>query len=134
MSGSRHSSCDMKALYCLFTLAALGWADDPADSRAIRKVIASFNHASERASVLAHDTDVPPLDRYGGQEVSQVYFEPTAIRLVTPDVAFVDATASQFGSVILKRSCPAMFVLKREGGVWRISVMRISEYRPGWNR
>ena len=46
------------------------------------------------------------------------------------DVAFVDATASQFGSVILKRSGPAMFVLKREGGVWRISVLRFG----GWNR
>jgi hypothetical protein len=57
--------------------------------------------------------------------VSQVYFEATAIRLVTPDVAFVDATAAQYGSVILKRSTAAVFVLKREGGAWRISVMRI---------
>ena len=120
----------MKALYCFLTLAGLGWADEPADSQAIRRVIARFNHASERAAVLAQDADVPPLDRYAGQEVSQVYFEPTAIRLVTPDVAFVDATASQFGSVILKRTTRAMFVLKREGGVWRISVMRIA----GWNR
>ena len=134
MPGLRHSPCDMKALCCLLTLAAFAWADEPADSQAIRKVIASFNHASERAAVVAHDADIPPLDRYAGQEISQVYFEPTAIRLVTPDVAFVDATASQFGSVILKRSSPAMFVLKREGGVWRISVMRVSEYRPGWNR
>jgi hypothetical protein len=120
----------MKSLYCLLTLAALAWADEPADFQAIRKVISSFNHASERAAVLAHDADVSPLDRYAGQEVSQVYFETAAIRLVTPDVAFVDATASQFGSVILKRSTRAMFVLKREGGVWRISVMRLA----GWNR
>ena len=51
---------------------------------------------------------------------------------MTPDVAFADATASQFGSVILKRSSPAMFVLKREDGVWRISVLRIRI--PGWDR
>jgi hypothetical protein len=130
MSDTRHSPCDMKALFCLLTFAALAWADEPADSHAIRKVIASFNHASERASVLAHDADIPPLDRFAGQDVSQVYFEPTAIRLVTPDVAFVDATATQFGSMILKRTSRAMFVLKREGGVWRISVMRVA----GWNR
>jgi hypothetical protein len=120
----------MKVLCCLFTLALLAWADD----QAIRKAIASFNNASERAAVVTRDADIPPLGRYAGPEISQIYFEPTAIRLVTPDVAFVDATASQFGSVILKRSSAAMFVLKREGGVWRISVMRVSEYRPGWNR
>jgi hypothetical protein len=119
----------MKALCCLLTLAAFAWADEAADSDAIRKAIASFNNASERAAVLARDADVPRLDRYTGQEISQVYFEPTAIRLITPDVAFVDATASQFGSVILKRSARAMFVMKRESGVWRISVLRIA----GWN-
>ena len=120
----------MKVIRCFLVVVAFAWADEPAASQAIRKAIASFNHASERAGVLARDADIPPLDRYAGKEISQVYFEPTAIRLVTPDVAFVDATASQFGSVILKRSCPAMFVLKREGGVWRISVMRIA----GWGR
>ena len=130
----RHFPCDMKALCCLFTFAVVVWADEPADSQAIRKAIASFNHVSERPAVVARDADIPPLDRSAGQEISQVFFEPTSIRLVTPDVAFVDATASQFGSVILKRSSPAMFVLKREGGVWRISVMRVSEYRPDWNR
>ena len=126
----RHSPSNMKVLCCLLTVAAFAWADEPADFQAIRKVIASFNHTSERAAVLARDADIPPLDRYAGQEISEIYFEPTAIRLVTPEVAFVDATASQFGSMILKRSNPAMFVLKREGGVWRISVMRIA----GWNR
>jgi hypothetical protein len=48
---------------------------------------------------------------------------------VTPDVAFVDAVASQFGSVIVKRTAPAHFVLKREGGVWRIAVMRMGAPR-----
>ena len=106
-------------------LAAIAWAADPADHEAVRKVVATFNNPRLRATVLARDADIAPLDRFGGQEVSQVFFEATAIRLVTPDVAFVDATASQFGSVILKRSSPAVFVLKREGGAWRISVMRI---------
>ena len=110
-------------------LAAGAWAADPADSEAIRKAIATFNHPHERATVLARDADLSPPDRFAGQEVSQVYFEPTAIRFVTPDVAFVDAAASQFGSVIVKRSMQAVFVLKREGGAWRISVMRIAAPR-----
>jgi hypothetical protein len=111
-------------------LAALARADESADFAAVRKAVATFNHPSERATVLARDADASPLDRFAGQEMSQIYFAVTSIRFVTPEVAFVDATASQFGSVILKRSGPAMFVLKRENGVWRISVLRLG----GWNR
>jgi len=122
---TRHSTFDMKAISGVLMLAAVAWAADPAETAAIRKVIAAFNNPQQRATVLARDADIASLDRFAGQGVTQVFFEPTAIRLVTPDVAFVDATASQFGSVILKRSSPAMFVLKREGGAWRISVMRI---------
>jgi len=107
-------------------LAAGAWAADPADSEAIRKAIATFNDPHERANVLARDADLAAPDRFAGQEVSQVYFEATTIRFVTPDVAFVDAGASQFGSVIVKRTSPAVFVLKREGSAWRIAVMRIA--------
>jgi hypothetical protein len=116
----------MKALSCILLLAA-AHAAEPSD--AIRKTIATFNDPHQRASVLARDADLSPLDRFTGQEVSQVYFEATAIRLVTPDVAFVNATASQFGSMIMKRTMPAVFVLKREAGAWRISVMRIAAPR-----
>jgi hypothetical protein len=117
----------MKATCCiLLALAARAWAADPADNEAIRKAIATFNDPHERATVLARDADLSPLDRFAGQEVSQIYFEAKAIRFVTADVAFVDAAASQYGSTILKRSMHAAFVMKREGGAWRISVMRIT--------
>jgi hypothetical protein len=120
----------MKAICCVFLmLAASAWAADPADSEAIRRAIATFNDPGERATVLARDADLSPLLRFAGQEVSQVYFEAKSIRFVTPDVAFVDAAASQFGSLIMKRAMPAVFVLKREAGAWRISVMRIAAPR-----
>jgi hypothetical protein len=121
----------MRSLCWLFLLlAAPACGDESADFAAIRNTLATFNHASERAAVLARHADLPRLDRFAGEGVSQIYFAVTFIRFVTPDVAFADATASQFGSVILKRSSPAMFVLKREDGAWRISVLRI----PGWDR
>ena len=121
----------MKAVYwCLLLLAGGACADESADSAAIRKAIATFNHVSERNTVVARDADLSPLDRFTGPEVSQVYFRVTTIRFVTSDVAFVDATASQFGSLILKRTVPAMFVLKREDGAWRISVMRVAAWNP----
>ena len=121
----------MRAICCIFPiLAACAWAGAASDHEAIRKAIAIFNNPRERASVLARDADIAGLEGFAGQEVSQVFFEAKVIRFVTPDVAFVDAVASQFGSVILKRSRPAVFVLKREGGVWRISVMRITGREP----
>jgi hypothetical protein len=110
----------------LLALAARAWAADPADNEAIRKAIATFNDPHERATVLAHDADLSPLGRFAGQEMSQVYFEVKAIRFVTVDVAFVDATASQYGSTIMKRSMRAVFVMRREGIAWRISVMRLT--------
>jgi ketosteroid isomerase-like protein len=117
----------MKAICWIFPmLLAITRAAEPDASDAIRKAIATFNHPHERATVLARDADLSPLDRFAGQEVSPVYFEAAAIRLVTPDVAFVDATATQFGSLIVKRTTPAVFVLKREAGAWRIAVMRIA--------
>ena len=117
----------MKANWCiLLALVASAWAAGPADNEAIRKAIATFNDPHERATVLARDADLSPLGRFAGQEVSQVFFEAKAIRFVTADVAFVDAAASQYGSTIMKRSMRAVFVMKREGGAWRISVMRIA--------
>ena len=123
----------MQATWCiLLALTARAWAAGPADYEAIRKAIVTFNDPHERATVLARDADLSPLDRFAGQEVSQVYFEAKTIRFVSADVAFVDAAASQYGSTILKRSMHAVFVMKREGGVWRISVMRINAPPPAY--
>ena len=114
-------------MFCVVPMLAVrAWAGDPPDSDAIRKAIATFNDPHERPTVLTRDADIAPLMRPAGRGVSQVYFEATAIKLVSPDVAFVDATASQFGSLILKRTMRVVFVLKREGGGWRISVLRIA--------
>jgi hypothetical protein len=119
----------MKAICGIILIVAAARAAEPDASEAIRKAIAAFNDPHQRAAVLARDADLSPLDRFAVQEVSPVYFEATAIRLVTQDVAFVDATASQFGSLIMKRTMPAVFVLKREGGAWHIAVMRIAAPR-----
>jgi hypothetical protein len=115
----------MKSLCLIFLTVTTGmWAANSADSDAIRKAISTFNDTQDRASVLTPDADILPLEPFVGQCVSQVYFEARAIRFITPSVAFVDATASQFGSLTMKRSSTAMFVLKREEGEWRIAVMR----------
>jgi hypothetical protein len=118
----------MRALLPVFLLlAALVRAGEIADREAIGKVLTTFNNLRERATVLAPGADLTPLDRFAGQEVSQVYFEARTIGFVNQDVAFVDATASQFGSMIMKHAMPAHFVLRRIGGEWRVAVMRVPE-------
>jgi hypothetical protein len=113
----------MKAVLWILLAASLARADERVD--AIRKAIAAFNDLRERAAVLTPDADLSPLERFGGQEVSQVYFEVRSIKFLAADVAFVDATASQFGTTIMKRVLPAYFVLRRVGGEWRVAVMRV---------
>jgi len=95
------------------------------DGDAVRKAIARFNDPHQRHSVLTPDADLDSLSRYRGPEVSQVYFEVKAVRFVTPDVAVVDAAGSQYGSLIMKRSLRAVFVLKKEGDGWRVAVLRV---------
>jgi hypothetical protein len=115
----------MRALYALpLLLTACLQADQPSDRAAILNIIVKFNDPHQRASVLARDADLPPLDRAREPGVSPLYYEAKEVRFVTPDVAFVDAVESQYGSLIMKRSRPACFVLRRESGEWRIAVLR----------
>src|SRR5690242_13049414 len=109
----------MKALCLLLFLAA---ADE---ETAIRQVLATFNHMSERASVLTRRAQIPDFSRCWQQERSQMYFEPGAIRLVTGDVALVDASGHRYGGMAGKETAPAIFVLKKEGADWKIEALRV---------
>jgi hypothetical protein len=40
-------------------------------------------------------------------------------------VALVDAANTHFGSTILALRIPVLFVMKKEGAVWRISSLRV---------
>lgn len=121
----------MKALWIVtLYLAANAWSDEADDRAAIRKTVTTFNDTHLRSSVLAHDADLGDLSRYRGLDVSQVYFEVKEVRLIAAEVAVADATGSQFGSLVAKRSVPAVFVLKREGGEWRVVLLRMGG--PCW--
>jgi hypothetical protein len=118
----------MKLLPPLVLLITLGHAAD--DTDAIRHVLASFSDARQRPSVLTGDADLAPLTRLPGWEASQVYFEARSIKFLTPDIAFIDAAASQYGTLILKHSVPAYFVLRRVAGEWRVAVFRVDTPWP----
>jgi hypothetical protein len=115
----------MRALAVLpLLLCACLQADQASDRAAIQKIIARFNDPHERASVIARNADIALPDPDPGPGVSPLYFEAKEVSFVTADIAFVNAVAAQYGSVILKRSRHACFVLRRENGEWRIAVLR----------
>ena len=120
----------MRALrYAAILLAGCAWADEASDRAAIEKVVIAFNHPEERAAVLAKDADIGLLAPGSGpepwSEISAPFFASRRVRLVTPDVAVVDARASQYGSMILKRTVPAIFVMRREADAWKVVLLRI---------
>ncbi len=58
-------------------------------------------------------------------EVSKPVVQITHLDYITEDVALVDAEAVQFGSLIIRKSTPMLFVIKRQNGEWRIHHSRI---------
>lgn len=97
------------------------------DEAAIRKAIATFNHTYERASVLTRDATIPDFARCWQQERSQMYFEAKEIRRLSPNTVEVDARGNRYGGMIGKQTAPAVFMLKREGTVWKIDSLRVSD-------
>ena len=118
---------NMRVLPCLLCLCAIpAWADEAADRAAVAKVVIAFNDKPRRPALLTRDADIPSLSSNPGEEVSQIYFEAKTVKLLTPDVAIVDADGSQYGSLAAKRVLPALFVMQRVGGEWRIAVLRLT--------
>jgi hypothetical protein len=63
-------------------------------------------------------------------EVTPAQLDNAAVRLISPDVALIDAKYTQYGSMILKRTIPVLLVVKHEQGVWRIASMRFVSCAP----
>jgi len=58
-------------------------------------------------------------------EVTPAFIETQSVEFVSPELAVVNATQTQYGSVILKRIVPVMLLMKIEGKEWRILSMRL---------
>jgi hypothetical protein len=118
----------MRALCWILPLLAVCAAADEATDRAdIARTIVVFNDPARRLEILEPNADVPDLRHCARAEVSQIFLQVKAVRFVTPDVALADASATQYGTMILKHSTAAVFILKREGAVWKIDSLRIPE-------
>ena len=58
-------------------------------------------------------------------EVSEPHVVIGAIKLITPDVALVNAANNRYGSLVLRIQIPVLFVMRREGAEWRIVSLRV---------
>jgi hypothetical protein len=127
----------------LTCFAAALWAGEIEDRAAIEKVIAALNQPAQRARLFTNDADCPvDFDRLidlhkkydpglmiGMDETWTLLTVPRVvlrnIRFITMEVAMVDGASTIRGAVTLARSVPLLFVMKKEGGEWRISAVRV---------
>lgn len=134
----------MKPILCLsLLLSVCALADEAADRVAIEKALVTLNEFLKAPiekplpNLFTPDVDIAELNRlrtahghmrdHAGRpwsEVSMPRIVSSGIRFVTADVALVDATDSQFGS-LTRRNLPVLLVMKKQGADWRIISLRM---------
>ena len=125
------------AVVLLFALPATGQESVQAFVEAINE---SVRHQDRQAfaKLFTPDGDL----WIGGRSVERDrYFSPRGIwtettapilivrhiRMLTGEIALVDATRKQYGAMILSNA-PVLLVLTRVDGVWRIATMRVLDH------
>ncbi len=97
------------------------------DDAAIRRTIARFNHTWERTAVMTPAAAAPGSWPGWQQGQSQMYFTVASVQVRNDGTAVVAADGNVYGSVVFKRTTGAIFVLRREGGDWKIDSLRIRQ-------
>jgi hypothetical protein len=110
--------------------ATCAWADDASDREAIERVIAAVNNHSKPLTDV-FTADAPENERsllsaheQPWSEVTSPHIATRSIRLIAPQIALVESTTTQYGSVIVMRSAPMLLVMKKDGAQWRIACVR----------
>jgi hypothetical protein len=127
-------------LALLLLLPACLCADELADRHRIQSVFDELNGQDgvDPAALKKHFApDIDPreaghfllvqgraADRRPWSETTIPHLAIGQVRFVTPDVALVDATLSQFGSVFWRRQS-MLFVLRKEGPDWQVVSIRM---------
>jgi hypothetical protein len=112
-------------------LAYPALADDANERAAIVGIIASLNSQADSLSdLLAPDNvDIDPV--FGTEEQwSEVTHSQLAVRstrIVSPNIAIVEADNIQYGSLILRRSQPTLLLFRKYGRQWRIACILVEK-------
>jgi uncharacterized protein (TIGR02246 family) len=104
-------------------IAAVNEARRDSGTRALSRLFAPDGTLRVDSRIIATGRDA--IEK--ALEKSQVWNEVTAptihhesVHFVAPDVALVDATQTQYGSLILKRTVPVTLLMKLDGQEWWI--------------
>ena len=157
MMAGRHTCwVMMKKLVPLLLLAGSALAQEPdrsVEADRVRSVIAEINKALSRSDASAlsqfftQDGDfrmgqvvatgrtaiARAIERQRSviwSEVTPPVIETESVRFVSPEVAVVDGSQVQYGSVILKRILPIVLLMKLDGTEWRVVSMRVLLSQP----
>jgi hypothetical protein len=119
-------------------VATCAWADDATDREAIERLIAAVNDHSKPLSDL-FTTDAPESEQVMLSANEQPWSEVTSprittrsIRLITPQIALVESTNTQYGSTIMVRATAMLLVMKKDGAQWRIACVLGLGDSPGF--
>ena len=131
----------MKPLLCILialALAPLVLADEAADRTAIGKLVAALNDraASHDQLYTADSGDsrqqlerlVRPAPSVLMSELGPAVITLNAVRFITPDVALLDASSAQYGSLYARR-VPVLLIL-RKTQTWQIAFVRVQPLIP----
>jgi uncharacterized protein (TIGR02246 family) len=138
----------MRTVFAIVVAAVCSWTALAQEPIGIRSVIAKLNQARKNsnakalselfapdgmlrvgATVVASGQDAigDALDkRAAWSEVTAPVIGKVSVRLLSPDVALVDATQTQYGSLIVKQSDPITLLMKLDGNEWRIVSLWLS--------
>jgi len=128
-------------MICVLLAASFGFASEREDRADIERVVSALDDSrtttAQKGPLFTTDAQkdldrLAELDRRMISEPHAPWSEVTtpriliqSIRFITPDVALVDATNTQYGSVILVRRVPVLIVVKKEKQEWRIAALRV---------
>jgi hypothetical protein len=122
----------MRAIIGLAVILAYpALADDANERAAIVGIIASLNSQADSLSdLLAPDNiDIDPV--FGTEEhwseVTHPQLTVRSTRILSPNIAIVEADNIQYGSLIVRRSQPMLLLFRKYGRQWRIACMLVEK-------
>lgn len=133
----------MKVALCIAMLAGFAWAeqgaDEVSDRKEIERVVAALNQFRNRAEPAVAPELFGPgaraeFDRFLGPSASnkQIWSESSesvlsleGVQILSADVAIADISDKRFGIYGASVSNPALLILKKGSGGWKISSVRL---------
>jgi hypothetical protein len=131
MSMRRYDGPVIAIIGLAIVLAYPALADDANERAAIMGIIASLNSQAESLSDLLAPDNVDIDPAFGTEEqwseVTHSQLAVRSIRIVSPNIALVEADNVQYGSLIMRRSQPMVLLFRKYGRQWRVACVLLEK-------